>query len=71
MIEISWLRLCSRSQTEIREMFQEIKKQVATVAPEIAQWMVPQCEKNPKYPFCTERKSCGRHPKLEDVYKKE
>lgn len=71
LIEISWLRLCSRSQTEIREMFQEIKKQVATVAPEIAQWMVPQCEKNPKYPFCTERVSCGRHPKLGEVYKKE
>ena len=71
LIEISWLRLCSRSQNEIREMFQEIKKQVATVAPEIAQWMVPQCEKNPKYPFCTEAKSCGRHPKLSEVYKKE
>ena len=69
LIEISWLRLCSRSQAEIREMFQEIKKQVATVAPEIAQWMVPQCEKNPKYPFCTEAKSCGRHPKLSEVYK--
>lgn len=71
LIEISWLRLCSRSQDEIREMFQEIKKQVATVAPEIAQWMVPQCEKNPKYPFCTEAKSCGRHPKLNEVYKEE
>lgn len=71
LIEIGWLRLCSRSQAEIREMFQEIKKQVATVAPEIAQWMVPQCEKNPKYPFCTERQSCGRHPKLDEVYKKE
>lgn len=69
LIEISWLRLCSRSQAEIREMFQEIKKQVATVAPEIAQWMVPQCEKNSKYPFCTEAKSCGRHPKLSEVYK--
>lgn len=69
LIEISWLRLCSRSQTEIREMFQEIKKQVSAVAPEIAQWMVPQCEKNPKYPFCTEAKSCGRHPKLSEVYK--
>lgn len=71
LIEISWLRLCLRSQTEIREMFQEIKKQVAAVAPEIAQWMVPQCEKNPKYPFCTEAKSCGRHLKLSEVYKKE
>lgn len=71
LIEISYLRLCSRSQSEICEMFQEIKKQVSTVAPEIAQWMVPQCEKNSKHPFCTERVSCGRHPKLADVYKKE
>lgn len=71
LIEMSHLRLCSRSQAEIRELFQELKKQVVTVAPEIADWMVPQCEINPKYPFCTERESCGRHPKLEDVYKKE
>ena len=71
LIEMSHLRLCSKAQIEIREMFQELKKQVATVASEIADWMVPQCEVNPKYPFCTERKSCGRHPKLEDVYKKE
>lgn len=71
LIEMGYLRLCSRSQYEIRELFQEIKKQVAVVAPEIANWMVPQCEKNQSYPFCTERVSCGRHPKLEDVYKKE
>ena len=71
LIEMGYLRLCARAQAEIRELFQEIKKQVATVAPEIANWMVPQCEKNPKYPFCTERVSCGRHPKLADVYKME
>lgn len=69
LIEMSHLRLCARAQAEIRELFQEIKKQVATVAPEITDWMVPQCEVNPKYPFCTERKSCGRHPKLDEVYK--
>ena len=71
LIEMGYLRLCSRSQREICELFQEIKKQIATVAPEIASWMVPQCEINPSYPFCTERVSCGRHPKLADVYKKE
>ena len=71
LIEMGYLRLCSKAQKEIREMFQELKKQVATVAPEIANWMVPQCEMNPSYPFCTERVSCGRHPKLADVYKKE
>lgn len=71
LIEMSYLRLCSRAQSEIRELFQEIKKQVAAVAPEIANWMVPQCEKNFNYPFCTERVSCGRHPRLADVYKME
>ena len=71
LIEMSYLRLCSCAQREIRELFQEIKKQVTTVAPEIANWMVPQCEKNPSYPFCTERVSCGRHLKLADVYKME
>ena len=71
LIEMGYLRLCAKAQAEIREMFQELRKQVATVAPEIANWMVPQCEMNPSYPFCTERVSCGRHPKLADVYKKE
>lgn len=71
LIEMGYLRLCARAQAEIRELFQEIKKQIATVAPEIANWMVPQCEQNSSYPFCTERVSCGRHPKLADVYKME
>lgn len=69
LIEIGHLRLCNRAQREIRELFQEIKKEVFKVAPEIAGWMVPSCEANPKYPFCTEHNSCGRHPKLSEVYK--
>lgn len=70
LIEISHLRLCTRAQSEIRSMFQLIKSQVATVCPELAAWMVPSCEANPKYPFCPEgNRCCGRHPKLADVYK--
>ena len=70
LIEMSHLRLCTRAQAEIRSMFQLIKEQVATVCPEIAAWMVPSCEANPKYPFCPEgNRCCGRHPKLADVYK--
>lgn len=69
LIEMSYLRLCSRAQNEIRTLFTEIKKQVATVCPEVAAWMVPSCEMNPKYPFCPEgSRCCGRHPKLADVY---
>ena len=70
LIEMSHLRLCTRAQAEIRSMFQLIKEQVATVCPELAAWMVPSCEANPKYPFCPEgNRCCGRHPKLADVYK--
>lgn len=70
LIEASSKRLCTRAQAEIREMFQKIKEQVSIYSPMIANWMVPQCEKNEKYPFCPEHKSCGRHPKLSEVYKK-
>lgn len=70
LIEISHLRLCSRAQREIRKLFTKIKAEVATVCPELAAWMVPSCEANPKYPFCPEGHGCcGRHPKLADVYK--
>ena len=70
LIEMSHLRLCTRAQSEIRSMFQMIKNQVSTVCPELAAWMVPSCEANPKYPFCPEgSRCCGRHPKLADVYK--
>lgn len=68
LIEISRLRLCARSQWEIRELFQRIKRCVEPVCPDVAVWMRPKCESNPDYPFCTENKSCGRHPKLSAVY---
>lgn len=70
LIEMSHLRLCSRAQSEIRSMFTMIKKVIEPVCPELAAWMVPSCEANPKYPFCPEgNRCCGRHPKLADVYK--
>lgn len=71
LIEASNKRLCTRAQDEIREMFQKMKEQVLIYSPTIGKWMVPQCEKNEKYPFCPEHKSCGRHPKLSEVYKSE
>lgn len=69
LIEASHLRLCTRAQDEIRVMFGAMKKEIEPVSPEIAKMMVPQCEVNPSYPFCTERKSCGRHKTLKEVYK--
>ena len=70
LIEASQLRLCNRAQEEIRTMFGKMKEEIKQVSPEIAEMMVPQCEVNPNYPFCTERESCGRHKKLSEVYKK-
>lgn len=69
LIEASHLRLCNRAQEEIRTMFGKMKEEVEQVSPEIAKMMVPQCEVNPSYPFCTERESCGRHKTLKEVYK--
>lgn len=68
LIEMSYLRLCARAQAEIRELFCKFKNEISTASPKIAEWMVPQCEKYPEYPFCTEKESCGRHPLLKNVY---
>lgn len=69
LIEASHLRLCTRAQKEIREMFMGMRLEVHRVCPEVAGLMRPKCEADPQHPFCTERKSCGRHPLLSEVYK--
>ena len=62
-------RLCSRAQTEIRTLAQEMKKCIVTQYPMLTPYLVPKCESHIGYPFCVERKSCGRHPTLKEVYK--
>lgn len=64
-------RLCSRAQAEIRELAKQMKKCVAEYNDKcatFAQFLVPKCYAHPKYPFCTEQKSCGLAPKLKDIY---
>lgn len=68
LIEASHLRLCSRAQAEIRQLFAAMRDQVGAVCPELAALMVPQCEQH-AVPFCPERQSCGRHPRLQDLIK--
>lgn len=70
LIESSRQRLCSRSQWEIRQLFEAMREAVRPVCPEVADWMRPKCEDDPEHPFCQEAKSCGRHPKLKEVYRK-
>ena len=71
LIEASRQRLCSRAQWEIRQLFEAMKQCVSYVCPEVADWMRPKCEDDPEHPFCTENKSCGKHPKLAEVYNNE
>ena len=65
-------RLCSRAQWEIRKMAQLMKKEVENYNDQCklySEFLVPKCEKYGKnFAFCTECKSCNRHPKLNDVY---
>lgn len=61
-------RLCSRAQWEIRAVAKEMARLVSEVEPKFAKYLVPKCEIHTDYPYCTETHSCGRHPKLSDVY---
>ena len=64
-------RLCERAQWEIRQMAQLMKQCVAKhddECAELAKMFVPKCQRYAPYIFCTERKCCGKAPKLKDVY---
>lgn len=61
-------RLCSRAQWEIRLLALEMKKCVLEKYPELAEFLVPKCEIHKKQPFCPEHNSCGRHPRLKNIY---
>lgn len=71
LIHFMGLRLCTRAQWEIRKMAQQMKKCVEEHDEEckkFARYLVPKCCANMPFKFCTERKSCGIAPKLNDVY---
>lgn len=61
LIHICNLRLCTRAQKEIRDLFKLIKEEVNKVEPRLAEYLVPNCEVSG---FCKEHQSCGRKPKL-------
>ena len=58
------LRLCTRAQLEIRQLFQDIKKEVESVEPRLAALLVPTCE---VHGMCFEDKCCGRKPRVNEV----
>lgn len=64
-------RLCSCAQWEIRELAMKMRNAIIEKVPELAEYLVPKCEKYGKeYGFCNESKSrsCGRHPRLEEIF---
>ena len=67
LIEMSHLRMCSRAQREIRELFNGIRNCLCRISPIVAQNMVPACEAHAELSFCTEHNSCGRHPGLSEL----
>lgn len=67
LIEMSHLRLCTRAQQEIRELFSLMRDLLRGFCPEVAERMVPSCEAHGELSFCPERESCGRHPKLSEL----
>ena len=64
-------RLCTCAQWEIRELAQKMRNAVIEQVPELADYLVPKCEKNGKeFGACNESKSrsCGRHPRLAEIF---
>ena len=71
LIHICNLRLCTRAQKEIRDLFNLIVKEVEKEDERLVKYLVPQCE---VLGVCTEHQCCGRKPKLKEimeVYKRE
>lgn len=66
LVEAGYERLCIRAQKEIRQMFQKMKQELRTYCPEVADMMVPKCEKF-SIPYCPEKKKNCRHPSLEEL----
>lgn len=56
LIHTSGLRLCFRSQWEIKMLFTYVKKEIKKISPFLADFLKPRCI---KLGFCPEKESCG------------
>ena len=64
LIHICNLRLCTRAQKEIRDLFGLIVNEVKNVDERLASYLVPSCE---LIGICFESQSCKRKPTLEEI----
>lgn len=58
------LRLCNRAQWEIRELAGKMLEVVLPYLPNVFSERMAKCD---QVGYCTERKSCGRKPMLDDI----
>jgi thymidylate synthase (FAD) len=67
LMHIMGLRLCSRAQWEIRQVFKEMQKQTVEQYPFLKDYLQPNCE---QLGFCPEgHGACGRKPKKSELIK--
>lgn len=64
LIHISGLRLCSRAQAPIRQLFGCIKQEVILYDKRLGNLLQPKCE---SMGYCTEEKTCRRKPRLGEL----
>lgn len=67
LIHVCNLRLCTRAQKEIQDLFRNIRREVLKVDARLGKYLVPTCERDG---FCREHKCCGRKPRLSDMLEK-
>ena len=62
-------RMCTCAQWEIRQLAKKMAEAAISVEPMLADYLVPKCEANKPYCFCTESKSrsCGKHPLISEI----
>lgn len=71
LMNFMYERLCSCAQWEIRELANKMRAEVIKEVPQLADYLVPKCEKLGKqFGMCNESKkrSCGRHPTVTEVF---
>lgn len=64
LIHVANLRLCTRAQTEIRNLVAGMCNALIEQEPWLKEYLVPKCE---RLGFCDEDKSCGRKPMLPNM----
>lgn len=64
LIHYTGLRLCNRTEDVHRCLAYMIKAAVAREIPDVAEYLVPQCD---RLLYCPESKCCGRHPTKSEV----